>query len=286
MNVLQRQRPFVASSRSRGRQRRLECCPRSLGQSLGSLRKLFDLFPEFLSSFDLLARDIAEPRVPFREHKGPSALLQPLPVTRENGIARVARSNLQVIRFDREKRARGETNQIAGVGKRIGFEYRVLRRVAGAGSLGCPRFVVLTKWGGGMIAREVKALPPSAHVWAGNADVASAGHPQRAAHAAVRAHDPLLHFGPGWRIRRLAPDCCELDLADLPGKRDEHRLLRAMGKETANVHCGSHDSLAAVRDDLAARGPNWLLPAARTMATPVRGEWKEWKAVRRELSEA
>lgn len=43
--------------------------------------------------------------------------------------------------------------------------YRTVHRVAGVGSLGCERFVALAKWKGGRIAREAKALVPSAYIW-------------------------------------------------------------------------------------------------------------------------
>ena len=43
-------------------------------------------------------------------------------------------------------------------------------------------------------------------------------------------------------------------------------ILRAMGRETANVHLGSPDALAAIRSDLKRRGKNWLHEAAICMA--------------------
>src|SRR5260370_8873831 len=42
-----------------------------------------------------------------------------------------------------------------------GLETRIVHRVAGLGSLGRQRFVALTTWRGGRIAREAKALAPS-----------------------------------------------------------------------------------------------------------------------------
>ena len=43
---------------------------------------------------------------------------------------------------------------------------KVVHRVSGAGSLGRPRLAALFTWRGGYLAREVKALVPSAWVWA------------------------------------------------------------------------------------------------------------------------
>src|SRR5262249_34994641 len=42
---------------------------------------------------------------------------------------------------------------------------RFASRVRGGGSLGRPRFVVIASWRGGRIAREAKALVPSAWDW-------------------------------------------------------------------------------------------------------------------------
>ena len=157
--------------------------------------------------------------------------------------------------------------------------YGVLRRVAGAGSLGCPRFLALAEWQGGKIAREAKAMPGSAHVWAGGAEEPGHTYPERIVGHAVHPRDPLLRFSAGWRTRRLAPDCGKLDLGDLPGQRDEERLLRAMGKETANIHLGSPEAIPEVRRHLKSLGKQWLLTAARTMAGAVSDSWKQWRSL-------
>ena len=47
-----------------------------------------------------------------------------------------------------------------------GLVYRVAHRVAGLGSLGRERYVALADWDGGRVAREAKALVPSACFWA------------------------------------------------------------------------------------------------------------------------
>ena len=43
--------------------------------------------------------------------------------------------------------------------------YKLARREAGVGSLGQPRFVAIAGLAGRVIAREVKAMMPSACVW-------------------------------------------------------------------------------------------------------------------------
>src|SRR5580698_4573680 len=45
------------------------------------------------------------------------------------------------------------------------MEYKVVRRQAGLGSLGQERFVAIGDWEGGLIAREAKAMMPSACSW-------------------------------------------------------------------------------------------------------------------------
>src|SRR6266849_2280797 len=44
--------------------------------------------------------------------------------------------------------------------------YLLKRRIAGLGSLGHPRILALSRWRGAFIAREAKAIRPSAWVWA------------------------------------------------------------------------------------------------------------------------
>ena len=46
-----------------------------------------------------------------------------------------------------------------------GIHYRVVRREAGTGSLGRQRFLAIGEWKGGYIAREAKAMTPSACAW-------------------------------------------------------------------------------------------------------------------------
>src|ERR1035438_3395725 len=46
------------------------------------------------------------------------------------------------------------------------LKYRIVRRIAGIGSLGHPRYVAVADWCGGQIALEAKAATPSACVWA------------------------------------------------------------------------------------------------------------------------
>lgn len=148
---------------------------------------------------------------------------------------------------------------------------RLVARQAGVGSLGRRRFVALATAHGAHIAREAKALVPSAVAWAsGRARASSlcAAILERAA----RDPDPFFSVRAGWIVRRLSPHCSRIDLADLSRERDEWRLLRAMGLETGNVHLGSPAPIAA---DLRRRRGRWLEHAAQTMARLVETEWRE-----------
>jgi hypothetical protein len=154
---------------------------------------------------------------------------------------------------------------------------RFIHRTAGMGSLGRPRYVALADWGGGMVAREAKALLPSAYAWANKLrekrifyDAINDG--------AIRVRDPFLKTKKGWVLRRLAPHCTRIELADLPQRRDERHILEAMGQETANVHFATPSALPRVRRDLKRRGTKWLHEAASKMAAAIRAEWKEWRA--------
>jgi hypothetical protein len=151
---------------------------------------------------------------------------------------------------------------------------RVVERVAGAGSLGRPRFVLLANWGGGLVAREAKAILPSAATWAdpecsrvNAASVLARG---------VRVADPFFDISDGWIVRRLAPDCCRIELTELPQRRGEARLLRAMGWETANLHLASRNR--GVERDLRERPKRWLARAADDMADATIDDFREMSA--------
>jgi len=154
---------------------------------------------------------------------------------------------------------------------------RIIHRIAGMGSLGRPRYVALADWGGGMVAREAKAMLPSAYAWANKLrekrifyDAINDGP--------IRVRDPFLKTKKGWLLRRLAPHCTRIELDDFPQKRDELHILKAMGQETANVHFATPSALPRVRHDLKRRGAQWLYEAASKMAAAIRAEWTEWRA--------
>ena len=155
---------------------------------------------------------------------------------------------------------------------------RFARRVAGIGSLGRPRFVGITRWCGGEVAREAKAMAPSAWRWAAGREAPAAIEYDRIRARAVRVPDPTVHLAGDWLVRRLAPHCSRIDLDDLPRRRDEERLLYAMGFETANVHLGTRGATRAIRAELRGRSPRWLHQLARQLARAIHDDWRLWRA--------
>ncbi|HUA55375.1 MAG TPA: DUF2252 family protein [Candidatus Sulfotelmatobacter sp.] len=158
-----------------------------------------------------------------------------------------------------------------------GLKYRVMHRTAGLGSLGRQRFVALADLHGAMIAREAKALLPSACVWA--RDGAGSGRVRYAdiLAQAVRCPDPYMRVRGSWVVRRLSAHSSKLDLSLMPRRRDERRLLHAMGGETANIHLGTPGVRRAIRRDLERRSASWLDRAARAMADAVTADWRRWR---------
>jgi hypothetical protein len=157
-------------------------------------------------------------------------------------------------------------------------DIRLVHRTSGLGSLGRERVVGIGECEGGLVAREAKALGPSAAARGARHSHRRTwlGYRETVRHA-VRCPDPSLRVLRHWIIRRLAPDCCRLELAALPRKRDERELLYAMGWETANVHLGT-ERAGKLEADLDRRPKGWLLRAAQKLCDVVRADWEAWRA--------
>jgi hypothetical protein len=158
-----------------------------------------------------------------------------------------------------------------------GLDYRTVRRVAGLGSLGHVRVVAIAECHGGRIAREAKALTPSAIQWASEKKGREKIMYQTILDRAVRDPDPFAQLRGSWILRRLSPHCSRIELAVLPSNRDEIRLLFAMGWETANVHLGTRGARRSISRHLDRLKPVQLLSAAKDMAKAVTKDWREWK---------
>lgn len=157
---------------------------------------------------------------------------------------------------------------------------RFVRRRSGLGSLGRERLAAVAAWNGSEVAHEVKALAPSAWEWAQPAHATGRLHYLDAIAQAVRCPDPMTDVREGWLLRRLSPDCSRIELASLPKRRDEGRLLKAMGWEIANVHLGTRGAGRAIALDLTRRKQGWLRDAATRMARRLRQDWKDWRTAR------
>lgn len=159
-----------------------------------------------------------------------------------------------------------------------GLEYRIAHRIAGLGSLGRERYVALAIYRGARVAREAKALAPSACVWAAQGKRSERIRYQEIVDRSVRAIDPFVRLKGRWIVRRLAPDCSRVELAHMPKERDESRLLRAMGFETANEHLGTPRAAGAILQDLSKRPRHWLHEAAAEMLKATEDDFQEWRA--------
>ena len=162
-----------------------------------------------------------------------------------------------------------------------GLDYRIVHRVAGLGSLGRERYVAIANCRGGRVAREAKALAPSACVWAATEKASERLRYQEALDCSVRDRDPFVKLRGKWIVRRLAPYCTRVELASMPKERDESKLLRAMGFETANVHLGTPGAAKAILRDLGKRPIDWLHEAATGMVKATTADWREWRTTNR-----
>jgi hypothetical protein len=156
------------------------------------------------------------------------------------------------------------------------MDYQVVRRAAGLGSRGQQRFVAIAHWNGGYIAREAKAMLPSSCVWLSGRVGRIQSYYREAITAAVRSRDPFQKIEGAWLIRRLSPDSNPIEIEELPQKRDEEALLRAMGTEAANVHLGSRRVVNRILQDLRRRKAGWLRSAAKEMAKVTGRDWKRY----------
>lgn len=158
-----------------------------------------------------------------------------------------------------------------------GLQYRVAHRQAGLGSLGRERYVALADYRGGQVAREAKALAPSACVWAAGKKASSRIRYGEILRSSVRCQDPFVEQEGRWIVRRLAPDCSRVELASMPKQRDEAKLLYAMGFETANIHLGNKGAKKRIPGVLKKLPSGWLHEAAEVMLASTQKDWKAWK---------
>jgi hypothetical protein len=153
-------------------------------------------------------------------------------------------------------------------------------RVAGAGSLGRPRWVGAGPWNGGLVVREGKAIVPSAWTRVGGRGSKKI-RCYEIATGRYRAPDPWYNLtatpSDTIVVRRLSPNNRKLDSQENPMELVSPKMLRAMGRDLAAIHLGSADRRAAIERDLGKRKRNWLVAAVERAADFVRGEHVEWR---------
>jgi hypothetical protein len=153
---------------------------------------------------------------------------------------------------------------------------RVRHRIAGLGSLGRPRYVMIGEWRSGLIAREAKAMLPPAYQWA-LGDKNAPNQYQKILDSAIRVPDPFVKIKKDYVLRRLSPHSSRIDLSKFPDERDDLVILKSMGKETANVHLGANGDVPQVAGDLELRPSGWLLDAAKRMVEATKDDWEYWR---------
>jgi len=156
-------------------------------------------------------------------------------------------------------------------------DVRWFHRRAGIGSLGRSRITLVANWLGSKVAREAKAAAPSACAWVEGRTGPRRRWNRMLQQNSLRCPDPFVGFRGTWLVRRLAPDCSRIELADLGEARDERHLLEAMGWELANVHLAGGRRKAIMRD-LSRRDANWLRDAANHAVKETRKAFAEWSS--------
>jgi len=160
---------------------------------------------------------------------------------------------------------------------------RMVRRVAGVGSLGHPRYVAIFDWKDGQLALEAKEASPSACAWA-KPGGSEAIHYQQLLNTAVRCQDPFVHLSGKWLVHQLSPDSSPLEIESLNGIKDQDRLLHAMAWEAANVHLGTVGAAQRVSADLRKRSAKMWRSAVKDMATQILEDWRDWKRAHKNRS--
>lgn len=155
-------------------------------------------------------------------------------------------------------------------------EYKIIQRIAGLGSLGRQRFVIITEWEGGKIAREAKAYIPSAYTFVEKIEDDTPYY-NTILESSVRCQDPYVTLKKNWIVRRISPDCSRIELNSLPKEHDEKKLLYAMGWETGNIHLGNRKAIKLIKKDLQNRHKNWLHEQSSIMLDAIEKDYKEWK---------
>ena len=147
------------------------------------------------------------------------------------------------------------------------------RRVAGAGSLGRPRWIGRMEWRGGPVVREAKALLMS-NWYRTHRPLSTSVHCAQIASARYRAPDPWYAVTDKIVVRRISPNNRKIEAGDQAFSDLTGEMLRAMGQDLASVHLGNADVASAITDDLDRCDQGWLTANARKMAEAVKRDYQ------------
>jgi hypothetical protein len=150
------------------------------------------------------------------------------------------------------------------------------RRVAGAGSLGRPRWAGRADWRGGPVVRETKAVLLSSWYRAHSPHTTTI-HCLDIASARYRAPDPWYDIKDGLVVRRISPNNRKIESDDEAFSMMSADMLRTMGTELANVHLGSGDHTSSIMADLDRSKPGWLADCATTMADATKKDYQAYR---------
>jgi uncharacterized protein (DUF2252 family) len=154
---------------------------------------------------------------------------------------------------------------------------KTVRRRAGTGSLGRPRWVGLAEWRGAPVVREAKALVTSAWSRArgrGNDEVRAG----EIANGQFRPLDPWYRLKDNVVVRRLSPNNRKIEVEQGSSTLFTKDMLQTMGLDLANVHLGTADRRDAIERDLEQRKRGWLTANARKAADATLQDYNDWKA--------
>lgn len=183
----------------------------------------------------------------------------------------------EVAKFPKARPPRQVAKALAASLPRDAKVLRLRSRVAGGGSLGRPRYVIVAFWRGGHVLREAKALVPSAWTWA-HGGKSRTSHLRALANGKYRAPDPFLEVHGKFIFRRIAADSRKIELADIDGAEIKVNILEAMGFDLAAIHAAGSADIRALRADLRKRPRGWLTAAAKTAAAAVKRDYEEWRS--------
>ena len=97
------------------------------------------------------------------------------------------------------------------------------------------------------------------------------------ANGRYRAIDPWHHIKDGIVVRRLSPNNRKIEAETSDFRLHSTKMLKAMGIELANVHCGTDGVAAAVTNDLSTRKPGWLAADTEKATKAVLADYKQFK---------